>query len=146
MIEAYAGMALGVLAGMLVGALAVWLARRFKIERRVYSLSLISLPAFYIFFALRIGDENTAFIEFFYGMLYLAAGLIFAVSRLKFSTYVLAALWLLHAVYDVMHGYLVQNLGVPGWYPSFCAAVDTVIGLYLIWLARRLPEGDILKT
>lgn len=146
MIGPVAAKVLGVGVGLLLGALTVWLARRIKGERWVYTLSLIGLPLFYIFFALRSGDENTAFIEFFYGMLYLASGLVFAISRLKFSTYIVAALWLLHAVYDVVHGHLVMNLGVPGWYPSLCLGFDMVIAVYLFWLARRLPDGDILKA
>jgi hypothetical protein len=137
---------LGVGLGLLMGALTVWLVRRLKIERWGYTLSLMGLPLFYIFFALRSGDENTAFIEFFYGMLYLASGLVFAISRLKFSTYIVATLWLLHAAYDVVHGHLVMNLGVPGWYPSLCLGFDIVIAAYLFWLAGRLPEGDILKA
>lgn len=144
--ELFAGKVLGVGAGLLLGALSVWLARRLRIERWGYTLSLIGLPLFYVFFAWRSGDENTAFIEFFYGMLYLASGLVFAISRLKFSAYIVAVLWLLHAAYDIAHGHLVMNLGVPAWYPHFCAAVDVVIGAYLIWLARRLPDGDILKA
>lgn len=47
----------------------------------------------------------------------------------------LAAGYLLHGVYDVIHDGLFINGGVPLWWPEFCGTVDIVIGLYLLWLA-----------
>ncbi|MDQ8036220.1 MAG: hypothetical protein REI12_02285 [Pedobacter sp.] len=134
------------LAGILAAALCVWGARRLGVQRWAYTLGLLTLPWPYVFFAHRAGDGNTAFMEMYYGMFFLAAGLVFAISRMKFSAYVVALLWLLHGAYDVFHSHLVFNLGTPGWYPLLCAGFDVVIAVSLVWLATRLPDGDILKA
>ena len=55
-------------------------------------------------------------------------------------TAVVAALWLLHGGYDLIHPQLFVNSGVPGWYPLYCASVDVAIGLYLAWLILRLAQ------
>ncbi|MGH8492712.1 MAG: hypothetical protein ACRERR_06340 [Moraxellaceae bacterium] len=137
---------LELLAGVVCGALCVWLVRRFAVQRWAYTLGMILLPLPYLFFAHRAGDENTVFLEMFYGIFFLASGLVFAISRLKFSAYLVAALWFLHAAYDFSHGHLIINMGMPAWYPLLCAGFDVVVAVSLIWLARRLPEGDILKA
>ena len=36
-----------------------------------------------------------------------------------------------HGVFDLMHGYFIQNPGVPGWWPMFCLAYDATAGLCL---------------
>jgi len=35
---------------------------------------------------------------------------------------------------------------VPGWYPVFCFVVDAVVGAYVLWLARRVPEGNLRRA
>jgi hypothetical protein len=59
------------------------------------------------------------------------------------SAIVVGAFWMLHGVYDLIHGRLITNAGVPDWYPIWCFAVDVVVGAYLIWLARRLPQANL---
>ncbi len=134
------------LLGVALGMLCVYLLHRLVIQRWAYPLGMVALPLPYVFFAYRAGDGNVAFMEMFYGMFFLAAGLTFAISRMKFSAFVVAILWLLHGIYDVFHGHLILNMGMPGWYPLFCAGFDGVVAASLIWLATRLPEGDILKA
>jgi len=59
---------------------------------------------------------------------------------------VVGALWLLHGLFDLVHGRLITNTGVPGWYPIWCFMVDVVIGSYLLWLSRRVVDANLRKA
>jgi hypothetical protein len=41
-----------------------------------------------------------------------------------------------HGVFDLTHATLVDNPGVPAWWPPFCLAYDVMAGAYLAWLLR----------
>lgn len=42
----------------------------------------------------------------------------------------------LHGVFDFSHVQLIDNSGVPVWWPPFCAGVDIVLGLWVIYLVK----------
>lgn len=42
-----------------------------------------------------------------------------------------------HGLWDLFHGYVIHNPGVPDWWPPFCLAYDVVAGAGLAWLLRR---------
>jgi hypothetical protein len=42
-----------------------------------------------------------------------------------------------HGVFDFFHGHLIDNPGVPAWWPTFCLAYDGVAAGFLAWLLRR---------
>jgi len=42
----------------------------------------------------------------------------------------------LHGVFDFFHVQLINNSGVPVWWPSFCAGVDIVLGVWVIYLVQ----------
>jgi hypothetical protein len=81
--------------------------------------------------------------EIVYGVPYVVAGLVFAIVSVRQSAIVVGALWLLHGLYDLVHGRLITNIGVPGWYPIWCLVVDVVIGSYLLWLSRHVPDANL---
>lgn len=55
------------------------------------------------------------------------------------SALVVAAGWLLHVGWDVMH-HLVEVRFVPAWYPDVCIAFDVVIAAYLAVRFRQMGE------
>jgi hypothetical protein len=134
------------LIGAAVGVLTIWVARSIRGERWLYSLGLITLPSLYASFGLRAGQPDMAAQEMIYGLPYVVAGLAFARVGFRRSAVVVGALWLLHGVYDLVHSRLLANPGVPEGYPIFCFVVDAVIGAYLFWLARRIPEGNLRRA
>jgi hypothetical protein len=109
----------------------------------MYSLGLLVLPGLYAFFALQAGEQTVAVREIVYGVPYVVAGLVFAIVSVRQSAIVVGALWLLHGLYDLVHGRLITNIGVPGWYPIWCLVVDVVIGSYLLWLSRHVPDANL---
>jgi hypothetical protein len=137
---------IGALIGIALGIFTILFARSIRGERWVYSLGLLTLPSLYGFFALRAGEHAVGLNELIYGLPYLAAGLIFVFVSVPQSALVVGSLWILHGLYDVTHDRFISNAGVPAWYPAFCFAVDVVIGAYVVWLSRRLPDGNLRKA
>jgi hypothetical protein len=134
------------LIGAAVGVLTIWFARFIRGERWLYSLGLLTLPGLYAFFALQAGEQAVSVREMIYGLPYVVAGLAFAFVSVRQSAVVVGVLWLLHGLYDLVHSQLITNTGVPGWYPVWCFAVDAVIGSYLLWLSRRVPDANLRQA
>lgn len=138
MIEAFIGAA--------VGVLTIVSARFIRGERWLYSLGLLTLPSLYAFFALQAGEQAVGVKEMIYGVPYVVAGLVLAFVSVRKSAVVVGVFWLLHGLYDLAHGQFITNVGVPGWYPVFCFVVDVVIGGYLLWLSRRVPDANLRQA
>ena len=134
------------LVGAAVGVLTIAFARFIRGERRLYSLGLLALPGLYAFFALRAGEPAVGVKEMVYGIPFVVAGLVFASVSVRRSAVVVGAFWLLHGLYDLVHSRLITNAGVPGWYPVFCFVVDAVVGAYLLWLSRRVPDANLRQA
>ncbi len=134
------------LVGAAVGVLTIVLARLTRGDRWLYALGLLTLPGLYAFFALQAGEQPVAVKEIIYGVPFIVAGLVFAFVSVRQSAVVVGVFWLLHGLYDLVHGQLITNTGVPGWYPIFCFVVDAVIGAYLLWLSRRVPDANLRQA
>ena len=132
--------------GAAVGVLTIWLARIIRGERWLYSIGLLTLPSLYAFFALRAGERAVAVQEMVYGLPYVGAGLLFAFVSVRRSAVVVGVLWLVHGLYDLVHSQIITNTGVPDWYPIWCCVVDVVIGSYLLWLSRRVPDANLRQA
>ena len=131
------------LIGAASGVLTIVLARLIRGERWLYSLGLLTLPSLYALFALLVGERSVSAQEMLYGVPFLAAGLLFALVSIRQSAAMVGAFWILHGLYDLIHDRLITNVGVPGWYPLWCFSVDVVVGGYLLWLSRRVPDANL---
>jgi hypothetical protein len=134
------------LIGAAVGVLTIVAARFIRGERWLYSVGLLSLPGLYACFALRAGEQTVAVKEMIYGVPYVVAGLVFAFVSVRQSAVVVGVFWLLHGLYDLVHSQLITNTGVPDGYPIFCFVVDAVVGAYLLWLSRRVPDANLRQA
>ena len=134
------------LMGVAVGVLTIAAARAIRGQRWLYSLGLLTLPSLYAFFALRVGERAVGIEEMVYGIPYVVAGLAFARVSVRRSAVVVGALWMLHGLYDLAHSRFIVNPGVPAWYPAFCFSVDVVVGAYLLWLSRRIPQANLRRA
>lgn len=129
--------------GAAAGALGVVLCRRFAVDAWAYSVMLALLPFFYALFAWSAGAVRVGLLELVVGLPWLLVGLGLLLRDVSLSAAVLGIFWILHAVFDMSHGVMGDNPGLPSWYPAWCAGVDFVVGGYLLWLARRLPNRSI---
>lgn len=134
---------LAALSGLAVAVLTVAFARLVRGQHWVYAIGLLTLPSLYASFAWHADLPAVVVMELVYGLPYLAAGLLLAWRGMRHSATVVAAFWIAHGIYDLVHDRLLNNPGVPEWYPVFCFTVDVVIGAYVLWLARRLPNADL---
>jgi hypothetical protein len=131
------------LIGVSVGVLTIGVARLIRGERWLYALGLLTLPSLYANFALQAGEPAVGVKEMIYGIPFIVAGLVFAFVSVRQSAVVVGAFWILHALWDLTHGQFFTNAGVPGWYPVFCFSVDIVVGVYVLWLSRRITHANL---
>ncbi len=40
-----------------------------------------------------------------------------------------------HGLFDLVHPVIIQNPGVPAWWPTFCMSLDIFLGLWVIGLS-----------
>lgn len=131
-------MVLSAIVGVVLGVASIVLARTVRGEHWMYSATLILLPLVYTAFAAAAGDVRTATLELLVGAPFILGGAACLAFRIPRSPVFVGVLWITHAIFDVLHDCLFLNPGVPGWYPVFCAAVDVVIGVYIIRFSRGL--------
>ena len=79
------------------------------------------------------GSAQTVVIELAVMALFAAA----AVAGFKSSAWIVVAALAGHGVFDAVHGQIIQNAGVPVWWPAWCLAYDVGAAAGLAWLLRR---------
>jgi hypothetical protein len=65
-----------------------------------------------------------------------------AVVGFKGSFWLIVAGLAAHGIFDLFHGRMITNPGVPLWWPPFCAAYDIVAAGYLAVLLLRRPASS----
>ena len=117
-------------------ALAVaWFARRaaFDRDRAYYPTVLIVVASYYVLFAAMTGSVQTVLQEAAVMTLFVIA----AVVGFKSTSWIVVAGLAGHGVLDAVHGQLLQNSGVPPWWPAFCLAYDVAAAGGLAWILGR---------
>ena len=114
-------------------------ARRvgFDRDRAFYPTVLMVIASYYVLFAAMSGSGQTVLLESV-GMTVFA---IAAVVGFRSSAWIVVAALAGHGVFDAVHGDLLENSGVPLWWPAFCLAYDLGAAGGLAWLTRRQPRG-----
>jgi hypothetical protein len=105
----------------------------FDRERSFYPTVLMVIASYYVLFAVMGADGRTLALE----MVAASAFLIVAVLGFKRSLWFVVAAIVGHGVFDFVHHLLIENPGVPHWWPGFCLAFDVIFGLSL---AARLID------
>lgn len=115
--------------GLAVGAMATRVG--FDRGRAFYPVVLIVVASYYDLFAVMGGSLPALGFE----TLGLAAFLAVAVLGFRTNLWWIVAALAAHGVLDLFHARLVDNPGVPSWWPAFCLTYDLTAAA---WLARRL--------
>jgi len=102
-------------------------------DRAFYPTVAIVIAALYSLFAVMGGSIRALAVEAVVGAGFIAL----AVLGFRTSLWVVAAALGLHGVFDIVHGLLIANPGVPRWWPAFCLTYDVVAAAYLAWLIIR---------
>ena len=109
-------------------------------DRAFYTAVAIAVATYYILFAAMTGSASVIIAES------VAAGafLLLAVVGFRTKPSLIALAIGGHGVFDVLHHLLIDNPGVPRWWPGFCMSFDVVAGGYLaLVLWKRQTAGSV---
>ena len=109
----------------------------FDRDRAFYPTVVIVVALYYVLFAAMSGSMQTVFLE----SVVMTVFAIAAVVGFKSSAWIVVAALAGHGVFDAFHGYVLENSGVPVWWPAFCGAYDLGAAAILAWLIQRRPRG-----
>jgi len=70
-------------------------------------------------------------------LIVIVAFLAASIAGFKRSLWLVVVALAAHGVFDLVHGNMIENPGVPTWWPHFCLAYDVVAAAYLAWLLWR---------
>jgi hypothetical protein len=124
------GLMVGALLALAVGLLATVTA--LDRDRAFYPTVTIVIASYYALFAVMGASTNVLVLESMVGVVFLAV----AVSGFMSSLWVVVLALAAHGIFDLAHGRLISNPGVPAWWPAFCLAYDLTAAAYLAWLLR----------
>ena len=105
----------------------------FDRDRAFYPTVVIVVALYYVLFAVMSGSVQTVVLESVVMSLFEIA----AVAGFKSSAWIVVAALAGHGVFDAVHGHLIENAGVPAWWPAWCLAYDVGAAACLAWLLRR---------
>jgi uncharacterized membrane protein YGL010W len=105
----------------------------FDRDRAFYPTIMIVIALYYVLFAVMSGSVQTVVIESVVMTLFAAA----AVAWFKSSAWIVVVALAGHGVFDAFHGQIIENAGVPTWWPAWCLAYDVGAAVGLGWLIRR---------
>ena len=102
-------------------------------DRAFYPTVLCVVGTYYILFAAMGASTQVIAVES------LGAGgfLTLATVGFKKNLWVTAAGLAGHGVFDFFHHLIIQNPGVPLWWPAFCGSIDVFFGLFLAFLLMK---------
>jgi hypothetical protein len=113
---------IGAALGMATAAFG-WLVG-FDRSRTFYPVVLIVSASYYELFAAIGGPTTALWLE----AILAAAFLLVAVSGYRFSLWLVVGGLVAHALLDAVHVSLIDNAGVPPWWPAFCLSFDVALG------------------
>jgi hypothetical protein len=120
----------GVLLAVGIAALAKF--TRFDEDRSFYSTVLVIIASYYVLFAVLGGSGHALVWELVIAVVFSTVAII---GALFFPTLVGAGI-IAHGLFDLVHEVIIENSGVPAWWPSFCGSLDALLGLWVIILTR----------
>lgn len=102
-------------------------------DRAFYPTVLVVVASYYGLYAV-LGQSMQALVAELAAMLVFVAA---TVAGFRRNLWIVAAGLFAHGVFDVFHGALISNPGLPAWWPAFCMSYDVVAALCMAWLLQR---------
>jgi hypothetical protein len=126
--------------GIVLSLSVALFARRvgFDRDRAFYPTVLIVIASYYVLFAAMSGSVHTLLLESILMVGFSTA----AVVGFKSSAWIVVGGLAAHGVFDVLHGNILENPGVPTWWPALCLAYDLGAAGGLAWVIKHSPNGD----
>ena len=105
----------------------------FDRDRAFYPTVMIVIALYYVLFAVMSGSVQTVLLESVVMSLFAIA----AVVGFQSSPWIVVVALAAHGVFDAVHGDVIENAGVPAWWPAWCLAYDVTAAAGLAWLLRH---------
>lgn len=109
----------------------------FDRDRVFYPTVVLVVAHYYILFAVMGATMHIVLEE----SIAATAFIVLAVVGFKTSQWITAAALAGHGVYDWFHHLIIQDPGVPAWWPAFCMSFDVLAGAILSILLLRRPAA-----
>ena len=101
-------------------------------DRAFYPTVMIVIAFLYALFAVMGASTHVLVLESLVGASFLLA----AVFGFRSTLWIVVAALAAHGIFDLVHGAVISNPGVPPWWPEFCLAYDVTAAAYLAWLIK----------
>jgi hypothetical protein len=101
-------------------------------DRAFYPTVTIVIACIYVLFAVMGESTQAIVIESAVALAFIVA----AAAGLKSSLWVVVVALAAHGIFDLVHGTLIANPGVPAFWPAFCSTYDVTAAAYLAWLLK----------
>ena len=111
-----------------VGVAALGKFTRFDEDRSFYSTVLVIIASYYVLFAVLGGSGHALVWELVVAVAFSSAAIIGALYLPMLVGIGITA----HGLFDLVHHVLIENPGVPTWWPSFCGSIDVALGLWVV--------------
>lgn len=107
-------------------------------DRAFYPTVAIVVASYYCLFAVMGGSTRALVLESVVAAAFVAA----AIAGFRSSLWIAAIAIGGHGAFDLVHGMIIANPGVPPYWPAFCLSYDVVAAAFLAWLIRsgRVPR------
>ena len=126
---------IGVVLALSVGLFATWVG--LDRDRAFYPTVMIVIALLYVLFAAMGGSGHVVLLE----SIVMAGFVTAAVVGFKKSEWLVVAALAGHGIFDSLRGNLIENPGVPDWWPAFCLAYDLVAAAWLAGIIVRRKGG-----
>ena len=123
------------LAGVVLALAVAALANLVGLDRgrSFYPTVMIVIALYYVLFAVMGGSGHALAVE----TVVMVGFLVVSVIGFKQNLWLVVAALAGHGIFDFFHAYVVDNPGVPAWWPGFCMAYDLTAAAFLAWLLAR---------
>jgi hypothetical protein len=113
----------------------------FDRDRAFYPTVLVVIASYYVLFAAMSGSVQTVLVE----SIVMIGFALAAVAGFKSSAWIVVGAMAGHGVFDALRGGVLENSGVPVWWPAWCLAYDVGAAAALAWLLRRGLVGNDVR-
>ena len=108
-------------------------------QRAFYATMVLVVATYYVLFAIMGGTVKALVAE----SLVAIAFFVLAAVAFKRSPWLIVVGLVGHGVFDGFHHLLIQNPGVPAYWPGFCASFDVIAGGFLAVLIVRRSKVSV---
>ena len=102
-------------------------------DRALYPTVTIVIASYYALFAVIGGSTQVLLVESLIASVFIAA----AIWGFRSSLWIVVVALAAHGLFDLVHGRVIDNPGMPDWWPQFCLTYDIAAAAYLAWLVKR---------